>query len=140
MNHRRLPYERSVLPTELYNLAESRGFEPLVLLHTRPFQDLTINHSDNSPRRKMLDSNQRRFYPHGLANRCINRSANLPFGSLTGIGMTRFELVTARLSAVCSTTELHSINGLLSLPFTFPQFTTRRERAREIPIFHNHSH
>ena len=28
--------------------------------------------------RKMLDSNQRRYYPHGLANRCINRSANLP--------------------------------------------------------------
>lgn len=65
--------------TELHNLAESTGFEPVGLLHPRSFQDRTINHSDNSPRRKMLGSNQRRFYPHGLANRCINHSANLPF-------------------------------------------------------------
>ena len=30
------------------------------------------------PKRRMLDSNQRRYYPHGLANRCIDRSANPP--------------------------------------------------------------
>lgn len=28
--------------------------------------------------RKMLGSNQRGYYTHGLANRCINHSANLP--------------------------------------------------------------
>ena len=40
--------------------------------------NLLFYHWTILPRRKMLGSNQRRFYPHGLANRCINRSANLP--------------------------------------------------------------
>ena len=30
-------------------MAESKGFEPLVALTTQPFQDCTLNHSDNSP-------------------------------------------------------------------------------------------
>ena len=30
-------------------MAESKGFEPLVALTTQPFQDCTLNRSDNSP-------------------------------------------------------------------------------------------
>ena len=52
------------------------------------------------------------------------------------IGIVRFELTTSALSAQHSTTELYSINELLSLPFTFPQFASTREVAGAIPTFH----
>ena len=86
---------------------ESRGFEPLVLLHTRPFQDLTINHSDNSPTEVVGFEPTVPITWHGiLAGFC-----NKPLCHTSKVEPTRFELVTARLSAECSTTELRFQGG-----------------------------
>lgn len=83
----------------------------------------------------MLDSNQRRLSPHGLANRCINHSANLPIPGFR----TREPIVSQPKypNAGDESATPPKECELLSLPFAFPQFTSRRERAGVIPIFHN---
>lgn len=99
---------------------ENRGFEPLVVLSTQTFQVCTISLSDNSPRRKVQDSNLWRFYPQRLAIFCITTLPTFQGGTnwiwtsdclrvkqelyrwvIVPIGMVGFEPTIFRLSAEC---------------------------------------
>ena len=84
LNHWLLAYETSEIPdfsnSQCLELCSNgrRGSRTPKDVTLDGFQDRCRRQSDCPSWRKMLDSNQRRCYPHSLANCCINRSANLP--------------------------------------------------------------